>query len=301
MKSFRIIVLAVIAAAGVATLQNCGSRHSDTRPVLVVSVEPQRQILEQLAGDKFRIVTMLPNGENPETFDPSPARRVDIENAKAYFSTGQLAFEKNLRMTSKNPSAFVDTSRGINLIYGTHCSHDDHSSFLGSDNHAQHSHANVADPHVWASVKNARIVAEAMTRKLIEIDPDNTSIYKENLKAYQHHVDSLDQAFTATISGIENPAFMVWHPSLTYFARDYGIEQVAMTDNSKEATPKSLGNILDKAKDSDVRIFVYQPLVDNREAEMIYTGIGIDTISYNGLAYDWESQLSKVINVIARK
>lgn len=307
MKSYKGI-MTVIAAATLATGTYCctSSRNKsddDTRPVLVVSIEPQRQMLEQIAGDNFKIITMLPNGENPESFDPSPARRIDIEKAKAYFTTGQLVFEKNLKMTADNKAKFIDTSNGIKLIYGTHCSHHStpSSSFFGDDHDQKHSHANQADPHVWASVKNARIAAQTMAATLQKIDPEHNNIYKANLQRYEKHLDSLDNAFSKTIAAIPNPSLMVWHPSLTYFARDYGIEQVAMTDVNKEATAKSLGNLLEKARQSKINIFVYQPQVDNREAEMIYTAIGADTISYNGLAYDWEKELTKIVNVLKRK
>ena len=98
----------------------CRSKNQDERPVIAVSIEPQRQMLEQLAGDKFRIVTLMPNGENPETYEPSSARRMDLGDAKAYFITGNLLFEENLRMSERDTSKFYDTSDGIDLLYGTH-------------------------------------------------------------------------------------------------------------------------------------------------------------------------------------
>ena len=60
-----------------AVVGSCTKKAAeDGRPILAVSLEPQRYMLEQIVGDNFRIVALMPNGDNPETFDPSPASRI---------------------------------------------------------------------------------------------------------------------------------------------------------------------------------------------------------------------------------
>ena len=76
----------IAAATTMMAVSSCSksekaSENTDDRPVLAVSVDPQRAWLEQIVGDRYRIVTLLPSGANPETCEPSRAVRQDLENA----------------------------------------------------------------------------------------------------------------------------------------------------------------------------------------------------------------------------
>ena len=297
-RSHLILTATALAACGVSLLPGCKSGgEKDERPVLAVSIEPQRQILEQIVGDRYRVVSLMPSGENPETFDPSPRRRIDVENAKAYFKTGYLIFENNLEMTAKDKSVFVNASEGIEPVYGTHSHDAAHSEFLPVDH--DDDHALGADPHVWTSVRNARIMASNMTKRLVEIDPTNAAEYQKNLQRYDAHLDSLDQAFATTLSNARG-AFLVWHPSLSYFARDYGLEQIAVSSDTKETSIGTVRHIIDEATSDSVGVFFYQENIDSRQATTISAGIGARLVPYNPVDYNWEQQLSTIVDEIAR-
>ncbi len=287
--------MAVAAMSG-----GCRSGESDERPVLVVSIEPQRHTLEQLAGDRYKIVTMMPSGENPETFEPSPVRRMELENAKAYFTTGRLLFEDKLYMADKDTSKYVDTSAGIDLIYGTHSHGGDHAE-AHSDGHGDGEEHHVADPHVWSSLKNVRIMARNITAALIRIDPENSDEYTGRLKNYDRHLDSLDNSYREKLARVSNKVFFTWHPSLSYFARDYGFNQISVSSESKDISAERLAELLEMAKDNNVKKFIYQGQLDSRHAELIGTSLEVDAIDFNGLEYNWEEELSKVVDGLSKQ
>lgn len=272
----------------------------DSRPVLAVSIEPQRQMLEQLAGDNFRIITLMPNGENPETYEISPVRRMELEKAKAYFVAGNLLFEENIKMSMKNTSNFVDTSEGIDLIYGTHSHPGEHPNFLPGDE-GEHDRGHLADPHVWSSVKNARKIARRMSEVLINLDKENADEYSKRLQAYDQHLDSLDRAFTQKLDTISDKSFFIWHPSLSYFARDYGLEQIPFGYEHKEMSADRMGEIMSLANQKNAKYFIYQSQLDGRPAEVIKNNIDVEIIPFNGLAYDWEDELSKVVDGLSKR
>ena len=70
-------MVTAIAALAVA-LWGCGGTE-DGRPVLTVSVEPQRALLESVVGDRFEVQTLLSSGANPETFEPTIRARMDVD------------------------------------------------------------------------------------------------------------------------------------------------------------------------------------------------------------------------------
>ena len=73
-----------------------------------------------------------------------------------------------------------------------------------------------------------------------------------------------------TVNGLKNHELFcnsVWHPSLSYFARDYGLEQISLGTEGKEMSAKSLTEAIDKARDKGVGVFFFQKEYDSRQAE----------------------------------
>ena len=108
-------------------LSGCSGGRKDDRPAIAVSFEPQAWMLEQIAGDDFDIVTLLPAGSDPETYQPSISTMKGLGKAEAFFTLGTDGFEKSLtdNIASNFPGLkVVDCSEGVAKIFGTHGHHE---------------------------------------------------------------------------------------------------------------------------------------------------------------------------------
>ena len=144
------------------------SNDDETKPVITVTLEPQRYFTEAIAGDKFKVVSMVPKGSSPETYDPIPQQLVSLGDSKAYFRIGYIGFEQTWmdRLMNNTPHIQVfDTSKGIDLILNN----DDHGH--GHNSHDGHIHA--VEPHVWNSTGNALIIAGNTYKALSQLDKTN--------------------------------------------------------------------------------------------------------------------------------
>ncbi|MBO4994350.1 MAG: zinc ABC transporter substrate-binding protein [Muribaculaceae bacterium] len=290
----RIAVVVVCCAA----LASCGHKaeKSDPRPTVTVSIEPQRYILDKIAGDKINVVTFMPAGANPENFDPPMSVMKSVSESDAYFRIGRLAFEDAVveKVLESHPSIMsVDTSAGIKLLEGTHMHYDE-------DHHHGHDHAHGdVDPHVWSSVKNAVIIGRNMYEAVVKLDPDNKEYYAENFRRFSTHLDSLDRAISDMLADKQGASFMVWHPSLSYFARDYGLKQVSLGSENKEMSVKSLSSKIDDARQYETSIFFTQSDIDEGKASPVLQQTDAKSVAINLLDYDWEGQLIKIATEIA--
>ena len=284
--SLRILVTAVFTAVTVA----CGRTITDTRPVLVVSLEPQCYLLEQIAGDEFRIITLLPNGENPEIFEPSMAKRMEVDNCEVYFTIGYLPFEENIASSSNGKVKIVKTTDGIKPEFGTHCSH----------HHGYSHHIHDVDPHMWTSVRNARQMCSVMKESLQAINPDSADIYELRFRRFDSHLDSLDNAFSQRLGTVKDRPFMVWHPSLTYFARDYDLRQISVSQYNKENSMIELRNVIDSACAAGAKVFFSQRDYDARQAITIATNIGARLVAVNPCSYSWEYELNNIVDELCK-
>lgn len=289
----KINILAALAAACVLALSAC-SRHDADKPVLMVSVEPQRAVLERLVGDEFEVASLLGRGSDPENFEPSMGERLRVDAAEVYFATGVLPFEERLRESSG--TRFADTSEGVEFIYGTH-SHA--GGEHGHDCDDGHGHIGTPDPHYWTSARGAKVIAANMAAVLAKLHPEMADSIRARLTRAVAHYDSLDAALARRLAPVRSRSFAVWHPSLSYFARDYGMRQLTLGADGRELSARALRAAISRARADSVAVFFYQEAVDSRQAGAMSAGIGSRLVRINPMAYDWEGQLILAADALA--
>ncbi len=280
-------VIPVLGAALAIFTAACSSGSSDSgrEAVLAVSIAPQATLLKDIAGDDFEIVTLLPRGADPESFDPTPGTRRSVADADAFFITGAFPFERTVAASLPDSIPVVDGSREVELIYGTH----------GCDDYG-HSHA---DPHIWTSVRNMRAMAAGMATRLAALRPHRAAVYSARLDSLTEVFDSLDAEIAAVIAESSSKAFAVRHPSLSYFARDYGLRQHALGMEGKEMSTRGLRAVIDAARADSVRVFFVDASDQQARTATIADEIGARTVVINLLEPDWQSQLKAVANAIS--
>lgn len=281
--TFAVVLLLILTGCGKAS-----ESEQPDKKIIAVSIEPLRNIVERIAGDDYEVVTILDKGANPETFDPSMSKRVAADQSIIYFTVGAFPFEQAIEKSGNGTNKTVDASSGIKRLYGTHGHNADHDCEHG------------ADPHTWSSIKNIRKMAENVANSMAGIDAENADEFEKRLSLLTAELDSLDRNVAESLSEAKTQAFAIWHPSLGYFARDYGLKQIAVGEESKEVSPRKLKEIIASAKEDSVKVFFFQKEYDSRQASAINEQIGSRLITIDLLDYDWISQIELICNELAR-
>lgn len=286
-KQFMILALVCLAAIAAMILISCGNSVQEKR-MITVSILPQKFMLKKIVGDRFEISCMLNEGNNPEAYEPSMTHLMNIEHSVAYFCIGYIGFEDAIvgKAHVNNPNLKIfNTSKGVEVIRGTHISPE-----------GEH---NEADPHLWTSVANAIKISQNMLAAVVELDPDNADEYTRNFNAFKSELDSLDSRIKSQLAGKQGSAFLVWHPSLSYFARDYGLRQVSLEYEGKEIPIDKLKQNIDAARESGAHVLFVQREFDSRQAETIGEELGVKMVKINPMSYNWETELENIANAIA--
>ena len=286
----------MVAVAIVVFVVGCADPAARKIPVVSVSIEPQRWLLEQIVGDKMEVRSLMGNGGNPEHYEPTFSHLANQEKSVAYFQVGNLGFESAImeKVQANNPDLPIYcVSDSIRMILDTH--HHDH--------HKDSEESLAYDPHTWSSVKNAKIMAANMLRGMKEVDADNAAYYTRNFITLSHKLDSLDLMLTEKLAPVCGGSFIVWHPSLSYFARDYGLTQLALGMENKELSVEETRSLIDRARSAGTTVFFIQKDFDRSQAVAITDGLGSDIklISINPLAYEWADEIQVVADAIAGK
>ncbi len=277
----------IILAGLLFMLAACSERAEDSRPVVSVSILPQQYMVQRIAGDNFRVNVLVPPGAGPETYEPTPGQMRDVANSLLYFSVGYIDFERTIfhnMMRGNDGPLMVDTSEGMDMIASEIVDHGDHVHLYG------------VDPHIWLSVPGARIQAGNMTRALIGIDPENSDFYLDNYEEFAGELDSLHESLTEMFSGSKRKTFLVFHPALGYFARDYGLEQVSVEQDGKSPTAANMRKIVDLARQEGISDIFIQMEFERENAKAVARELGGNVIEINPLSADWLGAIEDLAN-----
>ena len=84
------------------------------------------------------------------------------------------------------------------------------------------------DEHIWLSLKNAEKLVSAIQSALSEADPDNSSKYEANTKAYIEKLKELDEKYTETVKNAKYDTVLFGDRfPFRYLVDDYGLKYYA--------------------------------------------------------------------------
>ena len=101
------------------------------------------------------------------------------------------------------------------------------------------------------------------------------------------------------LSGIE--FFIIYHTALTYYARDYGIRQVAIEADGKEPSAKQLTQVIRQAREDGVRRILYQSQFPASAVEIIARDIDAEYVEVDPLREDAIANIDAITDIITRR
>jgi zinc transport system substrate-binding protein len=279
-----------LLALALAACRPVASASDDGRIRVAVSVPPQGYFVQRIGGDRVRVEVMIPPGYSHVDYPVSPRQLAALSRARLYVLVGHPAFEfeaVQLKAVLRELPRLqlVDMSRGMPLLAG--------GGEGGEDRHDR-LEAAFGDPHVWVSPDTVAVAARNVAAALIGIDPAHAGEYRANLAAFEADVAALDREIRARLAGTRGARFMVYHPTWGYFAREYGLEQVAIEAEGKEPSAQRLIGLIDRARREKVKVVFVQAGFPRKSAQVIAEAVGGRLVVADPQDPDWLGNLRRV-------
>lgn len=267
-------------------LCGCQSAQRSDREVLSVSIEPLRYVVEAIAGDKYEVHTLMPQGASPETYEPTPRQMMELNHSVLLFRAGSLGFERTIlpKMAENAPEVqMVDLGEGIRPIYDADHSHD------GSDS---------MDPHTWMSTDNLRTMAQNACTALCLRDSVNADYFRQRLALFDRSMDQLDTALATELKPLEQRAFLIYHPALGYFARQYGLQQLSVEHDGKEPSAHRMQQLLNTCRARGVSVVFVSKEHRGEAARRMADELKAKLAVINPLDYDVPAQMQAIAKTL---
>lgn len=291
MKRFLyLIILCVILAGCKGTPQkqaDSGKASRTEKPAVTVTVtiSPYKYFVDQIAKGKVDVNVMVSNGNNPETYEPYAQQMMELSKSALYLKVGRIGFEQTWmkKLQDNAPDMkVIDTSVGIKP--------------------AKTPGGNI-DPHVWMSCSNARIIASNILKALCELEPKNKAFFEKNYQSLLSIIDKRDSTIKENFK--KDPdlvrKFVIYHPILTYFARDYQLEQLAIEEEGREPSAAQLKSLIERARKEKIKFCLIQAEFANRNTTTFINESHTKPMNINPLQGDWNRAMQEAALAVQGK
>lgn len=267
----------------------------------IVSIVPQKSIVEAIGGELVNVSVMVLPGNSPHSYEPKASQMKELNDAKIYFAIG-VEFENAWldRFANQNKSLkIVDTAKGIEKLTMVEHKHEDEHDDHKGHHHDDHK-AESKDPHVWTSTQNLKVIAKNIYNELISIDSQNSAIYEANYKQLINKIESVQSQIKEILKDTpKDSKFMVFHPAWGYFAHEYGLIQSAVEVEGKEPKPAVLVDLIKEAREENIKAIFTQPEFSEKSAKVIADELGIKVIKASPLNPKWDENLINLAKAIS--
>lgn len=280
-------------AGGVWLFVFLGVVMAGEKPLKVfVSIPPQVYFVEKIGGELISVEALVPPGENPATFAPTPAKISRLAGADIFFRIG-VPFETVIVPKIRNMAGdltIVDTRQGIALRR----MQTSLSKHAGDHDHTEGGH----DPHIWMSPLLVKKQVKTMAAALSRQDSDHAAMYNRNCRIFLKELEELHQDLKTTLAPVKGETMFVFHPAFGYLADTYGLQQVAVEMEGKAPKGRALSRFIQRARKEKVRVIFVQPQFDSNAARKIAGVINGTVLPLNPLAKDYMNNLKDMAKSI---
>ncbi|SVB35948.1 uncharacterized protein METZ01_LOCUS188802 [marine metagenome] len=269
-KTLLLVALAAIVTAASAC-ENSNSESINAVVSIVTTNNISEDWVRRIGGDRVEVLSLVPPGTDPHTFQPGARDMTRVADADVVFSIG-LGLEKRwltdmLNKDSANSTLMIALGDAIGPI-----------SKEGAT-------TEVLDPHFWFDPLRVKLAISEIALTLTALDPPGTEIYRDNSITYLLELDELHAWAKATLNTVpaDRRVLITSHDTLEYFALRYGYQIVGTIipeiTTGTEISAKDLTELIDVVNKQSVPAIFVENTTNDRMATRVAEEAGIVAIS----------------------
>ncbi|MBP1966586.1 metal ABC transporter substrate-binding protein [Paenibacillus aceris] len=278
-KSLSFTALSTLLLSGCAA----NSSSSNGKLNVVTTFYPMYEFTKQVAGDHAEVIALIPAGAEPHDWEPSAKDMKKVKNADVFVYNGIVEgwVDQALSSADNQKRVVVEASKGIELMEGLPEEEEDHKE----KDHKEADGGKMMDPHVWLDPVLAQKEVESIAAGLSQADPANKEDYRKNAEVFIGKLKALDTTYRTSFEQVKKKDFVTQHAAFGYLAKQYGLTQVPIAGLSpeEEPSPAQMADIIQFAKENQVKTIFFETLVDPKVAQTIATELHAKTEVLNPL------------------
>lgn len=252
----RLLLPALLAVTLSTAATGCGAfSEDDTAGLqLTASFYPLAWATEQVSGQQVDLLTTP--GAEPHDFE------LDVRETAVVARSDLVVYERGFQpavdgaVDEVAEGTVVDAAEEVRLETGP----------------------DGVDPHFWLDPTRMADLGDAVADALIEIDPDNEDVYRDNAAELRLEMQRLETAYADGLADCERDTVVVSHDAFGYLQR-FGIElaPIAGLSPGAEPTPAHLAQLQDLATEKGITTVFTETLGSSKMADTLADDLGLRT------------------------
>ena len=244
----------------------------EQKPVILVNIAPYQWFVQQIAGNSVSVEVLVPPGGDLHSFEPTIRSTLRASEAKIWFRLGDPIERKTLEALQNRSMKIIDLRQGLPLL----------------------GEGSLADPHIWLSVRLAKMQAETITDALIDLMPEKQTVFVGRLQKLLKELDALDMEIEKLLAPMEPKIVVVSHPAYGYFCRDYNLKQISIEQAGKEPSLRQLNALVQEIKLLGLDRIFAQVQHHSKSAEMLAKELDAQVVRLDPLQKEYPTMMRKI-------
>ena len=279
LAALALLVALPLAGLGTSTAQ------SGQRLRVVTSTVVLADFIQQVGGDRVDVVSLVPPGADPHTYQPTPGDVQKVLGANVAIWNGLGFDEQAEQLVAAQGIARLTVAHlaeGIQPIRAMPEGHEgetpeEHAARAGGAED-EHGHAE-GNPHLWLDPTLAMRYVQTIRDTLAVADPANAATYEQNASRYLAQLAELDAWALQQVAQIpvERRKLVTFHDAFPYMARHFGLELVGVVLRSpgREPSAQEIAALVTEIKAYGIPAVYAEPQFNARILELAARDAGV--------------------------
>ena len=284
-KVVLIGILAVIIIGLIILMLNISGNKevkSNKKQIVVsnfASYDFARAILKDI--DKAEITFIMGPGKDAHSYDPTAQDIIKMQNSDLFiYIGGEMEKWIDKVLESENIKNAVCVADFVDKI--------EEKEVDGAEEEEEEEEEEGAfDEHIWTSPKNAKMMVDAIEKKIEEILPEEVDKLNKNAEEYIAKIDEVDlKIWDVVNSKVRSRLVFADKMPMQYFIDYYGLEvSAAFSGCSTETEPssKTIAYLENLIKEQNIPVVLYIELNTGKVANVIANETGIKAVQIQSL------------------
>lgn len=247
------ITMSILIACTPVTTPQPGSLSGESVPESLVQVATSTAFIadwvSQVGDDQVTVIPLLPEGEDPHDYRPSPQDIIVLSESDLIFQVG-LGLEESwlaefLSIAQEGGAEVIVLGEYVDVLsVQPHESAESHGEGdhedEGADDHAEGSededHKEGVDPHFWLDPLQVKSVVTGIATHLSRLNPAMAEDFQMRAATYNTDLDELHSWILEQVQTIpaEQRILVTGHEFMRYFAYRYDFEVIGSISGSTD-------------------------------------------------------------------
>lgn len=224
-------------------------------PRIVASIKPLHSLVAALTQGLYTPYLLIDRQQSPHNFHLKPSDMRQLQQADVIVYAGpeiETFLQGTLDKMTHAHIIALSAVDGVKLLPARTA--DEHGDEYRHGDHDR-------DGHAWLSTHNAQRLADALTARLLQLDPEHEQRYRHNAQQLQQRLQQLESDIRTRLAPLRERPFIQFHDAFQYFETEFKLTggHFFTTGSEHKIGARRLSEVRRQIQDDAIHCIFYEP------------------------------------------